>query len=87
MNFSYSFQQGEYILKIYICVNNNIAEQHGSAVATSVVSQQENHMFGPKFLPQSSNMNFRLISLFLLIEKKSHCRIFHHSLTIKKNRS
>lgn len=58
MNFSYSFQQGEYILKIYICVNNNIAEQHGSAVATSVVSQQENHMFGPKFLPQSSNMNF-----------------------------
>lgn len=76
MNFSYSFQQGEYILKIYICVNNNIAEQHGSAVATSVVSQQENHMFGPKFLPQSSNMNFRLISLFLLIEKNHIAEFF-----------
>lgn len=41
-------------------------------------------MFGPKFLPQSSNMNLRLISLFLLIEKKITLQNFSSVINNKK---
>lgn len=66
-------------MSIITLLSNTVAQW-----LTSVVSQQGYHMFGTKFLPQSSNIDFRLISLLLLIEKKITLQNFSSVINNKK---